>query len=69
VVTARLATENAFSMKVGGGADYRLNKNFSFRPVEVDYVLTRFPNLSTGFRDNQSSIAASAGVLFTFGEQ
>ena len=56
-------------MKVGGGVDYRLNKNFSFRPVEVDYVLTRFPNLSTGFRDNQSSIAASAGVLFTFGEQ
>jgi hypothetical protein len=70
VVTARLTTtENAFSMKVGGGVDYRLNKHFSFRPVEVDYVLTRFPNLSTGFRDNQNSIAASAGVLFTFGAQ
>ena len=68
VVTARLATtENAFSMKVGGGLDYRLNKHFSVRPVEVDYVLTRFPSLATGFRQNQSSIAASAGILFTFG--
>jgi opacity protein-like surface antigen len=70
VVTARLTnTENAFSMKVGGGLDYRLSKRFSLRPVEVDYVLTRFPNLSTGVRDNQSSIAASAGINFTFGAQ
>jgi hypothetical protein len=70
VVNATLSTtENAFSMKVGGGLDYRLNKHFSFRPLEVDYVLTRFPSLSTGSRDNQSSIAASAGVLFTFGAQ
>jgi hypothetical protein len=37
--------------------------------VEVDYILTRFPSLSTGSRENQSSIAASAGVIFTFGEQ
>jgi opacity protein-like surface antigen len=70
VVTARLTdSENAFSMKVGGGLDYRLGKHFSFRPVEVDYVLTRFPSLSTGVKENQSSIAASAGVIFTFGEQ
>jgi len=70
VVDARLtASQNAFSMKVGGGLDWRLNHYFSFRPVEVDYVLTRFPNPSTGFRENQSSIAASAGVIFTFGAQ
>ena len=70
VVTARLnTTENAFSMRTGGGLDYRLSKHFSVRPVEVDYVLTRFPNLSTGVRENQSSIAASAGIIFTFGEQ
>jgi hypothetical protein len=70
VVTARLTnTENAFSMKAGGGLDYRLNKHFSVRAVEVDYVLTRFPSLSTGVRENQNSIAASAGIIFTFGEQ
>ena len=67
-VSARLSTtENAFSMMAGGGLDYRLSKHFSVRPVEVDYVLTRFPSLSTGYRDNQHSIAASAGIIFTFG--
>jgi hypothetical protein len=60
---------NAFSMRIGGGLDYRLNKHFSIRAVEVDYILTRFPNLSNGFRENQNSIAASAGAIFTFGEQ
>ena len=70
VVTAQLAnTENAFSLKAGGGVDYRLGRHFSLRPVEVDYVLTRFPSLSTGTRENQSSIAATAGIIFTFGEQ
>ena len=70
VVSAGLsATQNAFSMRTGGGLDYRLSKHFSARAVEVDYILTRFPSLSTGVRENQSSIAASAGIIFTFGEQ
>jgi hypothetical protein len=70
VVNARLtASENAFSMKVGGGLDWRLNHHFSFRPVEVDYVLTRFPNTLTAVRENQGSFAASAGIIFTFGAQ
>jgi hypothetical protein len=60
---------NAFSMRIGGGLDYRLNKHLGIRAVEVDYILTRFPNLSNGFRENQNSIAASAGVIFTFGAQ
>ena len=68
VTTASLSTtQTAFAMKVGGGLDYKVNKHFSFRAVEVDYVLTRFPNASSGFRNNQSSIAASAGFIFTFG--
>ena len=70
VVTARLTgSQNAFSMRTGGGLDYRVSRHFSVRAVEVDYILTRFPSLSTGSRENQSSIAASAGVIFTFGEQ
>jgi outer membrane protein OmpA-like peptidoglycan-associated protein len=68
VVNGQLTdTQNAFSMKVGGGLDYRFNEHFGFRPMEVDYVLTRFPSLSNGVRENQSSIAASAGFLFTWG--
>jgi hypothetical protein len=68
VVNARLTNaQNAFSMKVGGGLDYRFNKHFGFRPLEVDYVLTRFPSLFNGVRENQGSLAASAGILFTWG--
>jgi hypothetical protein len=37
--------------------------------VEVDYVLTRFPNALTAVRENQGSFAASAGIIFTFGAQ
>jgi hypothetical protein len=70
VISGQLTdVNNAFSMRIGGGLDYRLNKHFSIRAVEVDYILTRFPNLSNGFRENQNSIAASAGVIFTFGAQ
>jgi hypothetical protein len=68
VVNAELKdSENAFSMKVGGGLDWTFGKHFGFRPLEVDYVLTRFPSLFSGVRENQSSIAASAGVVFTWG--
>lgn len=68
VTTASLSTtQTAFAMMAGGGLDYQISKHFSARPVEVDYVLTRFPSLSTGFRENQNSIAASAGIIFTFG--
>ena len=56
-------------MRAGGGLDYRLSRHFSVRAVEVDYILTRFPSLSTGSRETQNSIAASAGINFTFGEQ
>jgi hypothetical protein len=68
VVNAELTTnQNAFSMKVGGGLDWKFSKHVGFRPMEVNYVLTRFPNLSTGDRSNQHSIAASAGFLFMWG--
>jgi hypothetical protein len=67
-VTAQVsATQTAFAMAVGGGLDWRLGKHFSFRPVSVDYVLTRFPSLSQGGNQNQNSIRASPGIIFTFG--
>jgi hypothetical protein len=68
VVNAELkTTQNAFSMKVGGGLDWTFSKHLGFRPLQVDYVLTRFPDLATGNRANQNSLAASAGFLFTWG--
>jgi hypothetical protein len=52
-VTTRLTdTQTAFAMTAGGGLDIKFSKYFSFRPVSVDYVLTRFPSVSSGFREN-----------------
>jgi hypothetical protein len=67
-ITARISsTQAAFAMAVGGGIDVNINKHVSFRPIAVDYLLTRFPNLTTGNNQNQNSLRATAGFVFTFG--
>lgn len=69
-ITAQVsASQTGFAMAVGGGLDWKLSKRFSFRPIAVDYVLTRFPSFLTGTDQNQNSIRASAGIIFTFGEK
>jgi hypothetical protein len=67
-IIARISSSQAaFAMTAGGGIDIKINKHLSFRPVAVDYLLTRFPNLTTGKNQNQNSLRATAGFLFTFG--
>ena len=67
-IAARISsTQAAFAMAVGGGIDVNINKHVSFRPIAVDYLLTRFPNLTTGNNQNQNSLRATAGFVFTFG--
>jgi hypothetical protein len=69
-VTSRIsASQTAFAMAVGGGLDMRIGKRFGFRPVAVDYVLTRFPSVLTGNNRNQNNIRVTTGFLFTFGAQ
>ena len=69
-ITAQVsATQTAFAMAVGGGLDWKIAKRISFRPIAVDYVLTRFPSYFTGDNSNQNSIRASIGFVFTFGEK
>jgi hypothetical protein len=60
---------NAFAMAVGGGFDIRLSKTISFRPFQMDYLLTRFGNsLIPGGNHNQNNFRYAAGINFTFGE-
>jgi len=69
-ITAQVsATQTAFAMAVGGGLDWKIAKRITFRPIAVDYVLTRFPSYFTGDNSNQNNIRASIGVVFTFGEK
>src|SRR5438105_2721077 len=57
---------DAFAMAFGGGLDIPIGKHFSFRPGEVDYLLTRYSNPFTS-TNNQNNFRYSAGVLFSFG--
>jgi hypothetical protein len=59
------ASHNAFSAALGGGFDLRINHRFSLRPLELDYLPTRFAE-TTGGRDTQSNLRASTGIVFHF---
>ena len=61
------ASQTSFSMIAGGGVDFKISKRFAFRPIEVDYMLTKFPSLLTGQSNIQNGLRASAGFIFTFG--
>jgi hypothetical protein len=67
-VTARIGTsQTAFAMTAGGGLDIRLGKHVSFRPISVDYYLTRLQNLRTQGDNNQNNIRYSGGFTFWLG--
>lgn len=58
---------NAFAMEFGGGLDYAVTPHFQIRPVEVDYLYTRFGVNGTSYTGNQNNFKYFAGVNFTFG--
>jgi hypothetical protein len=61
------ASKNGFAMLAGGGLDIRINKHFSFRPVEFDYFLARLPSVVTGNDVNNNNFRYTAGISFLFG--
>ena len=62
-------SQNAFAMAVGGGLDIKINKHAAFRPVALDYFLTRLYNPVNSNDHNQNNLRYSAGINFTFGGQ
>ena len=58
-------TQHPFTMAVGGGLDFHINKNFAVRPLEIDYVLTRYTNPFTN-TNNQNNFRYIAGVVYRF---
>lgn len=54
---------DAFAMAFGGGVDIPINHIVTFRPAEVDYLLTRFSNPFTG-TNNQNNFRYQVGVVF-----
>lgn len=58
---------NGFAMAAGGGIDYKITPTISFRPVQVDYLLTRFTINNTTKTNNQNNFRYFVGIDFTLG--
>jgi hypothetical protein len=59
-------SNNAFDFIIGGGIDIPVTKSIAIRPIELDFVLTRFGNAFTNSNNNQSNLRYQAGVQFRF---
>jgi hypothetical protein len=66
LVTSKSPSNNAFDFIIGGGLDIPLTPKIAIRPVEFNYILTRFGNAFTSGNNNQSSFRYQAGVQFRF---
>ena len=58
-------SQNAFAMTVGGGVDYRLSHRLAIRPLQVDYLMTRFSEVTTNSQ-TQNNLRVSTGIVFRF---
>jgi hypothetical protein len=58
-------SQNAFAMAIGGGVDYRIGRRLSLRPLQVDYLLTRFKE-GTPNNQTQNNLRASTGIVIHF---
>jgi outer membrane protein OmpA-like peptidoglycan-associated protein len=67
IAASNSPSNNAFDFIIGGGFDIPVTKSFAIRPVQLDYVLTRFGNGFTGGNNNQSNFRYQAGLVFRFG--
>jgi opacity protein-like surface antigen len=67
VILRAARSQTAFAMTVGGGVDFKLNRHVSFRPVQLEYFLTRLQNLRSEDDNNQNNLRYSTGFNFTFG--
>ena len=65
--TTNNPSNNAFDFIIGGGIDIPVGRHIAIRPVQVDYVLTRFGNGFTKGNQNQSNLRYNGGIVFRFG--
>jgi hypothetical protein len=56
----------ALNFVIGGGIDVKLGHHWAIRPIEADYILTRFINDFTTGHNNQNNFRYQAGLVFEF---
>lgn len=65
-----LPTQDAFAGAIGAGLDFRLSRHFSLRPIQAEYLMTRFAVVgygSPGTATTQNDLRLSSGIVFAFG--
>jgi opacity protein-like surface antigen len=55
--------ETAFALAIGAGADLNFNKNFAWRIVSADYLMTRFDAPDPSRASRQDNVRVSTGVV------
>ncbi len=67
-------SQNAFTLALGGGLDYRLTRHIAIKPVQVEYFRSQFDSARLGgatsnFGGHQNGIRYSAGIVLLFGSK
>jgi hypothetical protein len=62
-----LPVQNALAITAGGGVDIRLSHHISLRPIQAEYMLTRFAAVPSGSSASQNDLRLSSGLVFRFG--
>jgi outer membrane protein OmpA-like peptidoglycan-associated protein len=62
-----LPAQSTFALTAGGGADLRVHRHFAIRLIQAEYLMTRFPDTSSGNSATQNDMRLSSGIVFRFG--
>jgi opacity protein-like surface antigen len=64
-------SKNAFALTAGGGFDIQLTKKISLRPIQAEYLYTRFGNSCEAAlcsnNNNQNSFRLKSGIVIGWG--
>jgi outer membrane protein OmpA-like peptidoglycan-associated protein len=67
-VSARFTrSQTGFAMTAGGGLEVKISRHVVFRPLAVDYYMTKLRNLQDFGDNQQDNLRASAGFMFLVG--
>lgn len=61
----RVGSQTTFALTVGGGLDVKVSPSVAIRPVQAEYLMTRFTD---GLSNRQDNFRFGAGVVFRFGQ-
>jgi hypothetical protein len=57
---------NAFAMAASAGVDWKISEHLAIRPVQAEYLQTRFMD---GGTNRQNNFRYGAGIVFPFGRR